>query len=304
GERPARYFAPRERQADRQATADEPRRPHRERAGRPGVARAREGAPVLGDGRRADPAGDGGSSAAAPGAFEPHVERDQGHADRWRDLDPHRGGEPGDGPVGDHGYRDRNSEGIAGKALREVLSGRERAHGRNGGHWVGPVPGSSHHREIRGPGMVRGRGRPRIDVHLHAPNRGIEPMENSEKRVLLVEDDRFLRRACEASLRQRGLAVTTAADGEEGLRLARSELPDLILLDMLMPKLSGLEVLRALRSDEATRSVPVLILSNSSREQDIAEVTSLGISGYFVKSNLSLQELGELVGRLLEGHRV
>jgi two-component system phosphate regulon response regulator PhoB len=126
-------------------------------------------------------------------------------------------------------------------------------------------------------------------------------MGTAPKRILLVEDDRFLRRACEASLRQRGLTVTTAADGEEGLRLARSERPDLILLDMLMPKLSGLEVLRALRGDAETRNVPVLILSNSSREQDIAEVTTLGVSGYFVKSNLSLQELGELVGRLLAG---
>jgi two-component system phosphate regulon response regulator PhoB len=126
-------------------------------------------------------------------------------------------------------------------------------------------------------------------------------MDTAPKRILLVEDDRFLRRACEASLRQRGLTVTTAADGEEGLRLARSERPDLILLDMLMPKLSGLEVLRALRGDAETRNVPVLILSNSSREQDIAEVTTLGVSGYFVKSNLSLQELGDLVGRLLAG---
>jgi CheY-like chemotaxis protein len=126
-------------------------------------------------------------------------------------------------------------------------------------------------------------------------------METTGKRILLVEDDRFLRRACEASLRQRGLTVTTAADGEEGLRLARSEMPDLVLLDMLMPKLSGLEVLRALRGDEATRRVPVLILSNSSREQDIAEVNTLGVCGYFVKSHLSLQELGDLVQRVLEG---
>jgi CheY-like chemotaxis protein len=124
-------------------------------------------------------------------------------------------------------------------------------------------------------------------------------METTAKRILLVEDDRFLRRACEASLRQRGLTVTTAADGEEGLRLARSERPDLILLDMLMPKMSGVEVLRALRSGEATRAVPVLVLSNSSRDQDIADVTSLGVSGYFVKSNLSLQELGDLVERVL-----
>lgn len=126
-------------------------------------------------------------------------------------------------------------------------------------------------------------------------------MTNTGKRILLVEDDRFLRRACEASLRQRGYTVTPAADGEEGLRLARSERPDLVLLDLLMPKLSGLDVLRVLRGDEATRALPIVILSNSSREQDVQEVTKLGISGYFVKSNLSLQELGDRIDRILKG---
>ncbi len=126
-------------------------------------------------------------------------------------------------------------------------------------------------------------------------------MTNTGKRILLVEDDRFLRRACEASLRQRGYTVMTAADGEEGLRAARADLPDLVLLDMLMPKLSGLEVLRALRGDEATRALRVVILSNSSREQDVQEVSALGISGYFVKANLSLHELGERIDRLLAG---
>lgn len=125
-------------------------------------------------------------------------------------------------------------------------------------------------------------------------------MTNTGKRILLVEDDRFLRRACEASLRQRGHTLTTAADGEEGLRVARAERPDLVLLDMLMPKLSGLDVLRALRGDEATQSLPVVILSNSSREQDVQEATSLGISGYFVKANLSLQELGDNIDRILK----
>ncbi|MBI3629187.1 MAG: response regulator [Candidatus Rokubacteria bacterium] len=126
-------------------------------------------------------------------------------------------------------------------------------------------------------------------------------MTNTGKRILLVEDDRFLRRACEASLRQRGFTVTTAADGEEGLRAARSEQPTLVLLDMLMPKLSGLDVLRALRGDAATRGLPVVILSNSSREQDVQEVTRLGIAGYFVKANLSLQELGDQIDRILGG---
>jgi CheY-like chemotaxis protein len=119
-------------------------------------------------------------------------------------------------------------------------------------------------------------------------------------RILLVEDDRFLRRACEVSLRQRGFAVTTAADGEEALRKVRAERPDLILLDLLMPKMTGTEVLKALRAEEATREIRVLILSNSSREQDVEEIKTLGVSGYFVKADLSLQALGDMVARLLE----
>jgi CheY-like chemotaxis protein len=120
------------------------------------------------------------------------------------------------------------------------------------------------------------------------------------RRILLVEDDRFLRRACEISLRQRGFSVTTAADGEEALRKVRAEPPDLILLDLLMPKMTGTEVLKALRAEEATREIRVLILSNSSREQDVEEIKTLGVSGYFVKADLSLQELGDTVTRLLE----
>ena len=121
------------------------------------------------------------------------------------------------------------------------------------------------------------------------------------RRVLLVEDDRFLRRACEASLKQKGLDVTTAVDGAQGLERARAGRYDLILLDMLMPKLSGLEMLRALKADPATRDMPVLVLSNSSREQDVREVESLGVVGYIVKSNMSLKELGERIDRVLAG---
>jgi CheY-like chemotaxis protein len=120
-------------------------------------------------------------------------------------------------------------------------------------------------------------------------------------RILLVEDDRFLRRAAEASLRQRGFAVTVAADGEEALAKVRAEIPDLILLDLLMPKLTGIEVLRALRAEEATKGIRVLILSNSSREQDLEAIKELGVTDYLVKANLSLQELGDRVAQLLEG---
>jgi two-component system phosphate regulon response regulator PhoB len=118
--------------------------------------------------------------------------------------------------------------------------------------------------------------------------------------VLVVEDDRFLRRACEVSLRQRGFTVLTAPDGEAALELIRAELPGLVLLDLLMPRMSGLELLRRLRSEERTRALPVLVISNSSREQDVAELEGLGITGYLVKANLSLEELGDTVTRILE----
>jgi CheY-like chemotaxis protein len=126
-------------------------------------------------------------------------------------------------------------------------------------------------------------------------------MASNQKRVLLVEDDKFLRRACEKSLRQQGFNVATAVDGEDALRAIQAEPPDLILLDILMPKVTGTEVLRALKSDERTRAIPVLILTNSSKESDVREIEKLGVAGYRVKANLSLEELGTEVRHLLEG---
>ena len=124
---------------------------------------------------------------------------------------------------------------------------------------------------------------------------------NATARVLLVEDDKFLRRACEASLRQRGFDVTTATDGEEGLRLARvAPYADVILLDLLMPKMPGIEVLRALKAQPETREIPVLILSNSSREDDKQQALQLGAAGYYVKANLSLRELAVQVDQLVQ----
>jgi len=119
-------------------------------------------------------------------------------------------------------------------------------------------------------------------------------------RVLLVEDDKFLRRACEVSLKKRGFSVLTAVDGEEGLQQARTGSPDIILLDMLMPKLSGIETLEALKKDDRMCRIPVVILSNSSIEADVQKARALGAIGYLVKASLSLQELGDRVAAFLE----
>src|ERR1700689_3249332 len=79
--------------------------------------------------------------------------------------------------------------------------------------------------------------------------------------VLLVDDNRHLQIAFKKVLSSSGYRVELASDGEEGLRLAHSAMPDLILLDMLLPKLGGVEVLRALKADRVTREIPVIALS-------------------------------------------
>lgn len=124
-------------------------------------------------------------------------------------------------------------------------------------------------------------------------------MDERKRVVLLVEDDRFLRRAAESMLQRRGFTVRTASDGEEALRVARDTLPDLILLDVIMPKLQGFEVLRLLKEDPGTAHTPVIMLSNLGQDTDMQRALDCGALGYFVKSNLSLEHLARRVEDVL-----
>ena len=124
-------------------------------------------------------------------------------------------------------------------------------------------------------------------------------MTQPAKSILLAEDDRFLRRACETKLKQAGFNVRVAVDGEEALAMAREQSPDLLLLDLLMPRRDGLSVLAMLRGDPKTREIPVVIMSNSSKDLERQKAASLGVVDYWIKSNLSLQELCDRVSQLL-----
>lgn len=126
-------------------------------------------------------------------------------------------------------------------------------------------------------------------------------MGNSARRILLAEDDRFLRKAAEATLRRRGFTVLAAVDGEEALRLARTEAPDLVLLDLIMPKLQGFEVLRALKQDPATAAIPVIVLSNLGQESDVQQAIEAGAVAYLIKANIPLQDLVTKVEDALDG---
>jgi CheY-like chemotaxis protein len=122
------------------------------------------------------------------------------------------------------------------------------------------------------------------------------------KSILLVDDSRFLRLANERMLQRAGYNVLTAADGEEAVRLAKSANPDLILLDMLLPKVSGPAVLKLLRSDPKTASIPVVVLSSLSQTNE-EKLKAEGAAAYFEKSRLSsdadLQALLKIISRSL-----
>ncbi len=117
--------------------------------------------------------------------------------------------------------------------------------------------------------------------------------------ILVVDDDPYLRRACEISLRQHGHAVLVAAAGEEALQKVRENLPDLILLDLLMPKMPGMEVLQALKAGQDTCQIPVIILSNSSTGHQLDKAKELGALDFIVKSNISLKDLSARVDAVL-----
>jgi len=117
--------------------------------------------------------------------------------------------------------------------------------------------------------------------------------------ILLAEDDRILRKAGEATLKKRGYAVIAAVDGEDALAKARAHKPDLILLDVIMPKLQGFEVLASLKSDAATRDIPVIMLSNLQDESDVRKATDAGALDYLVKSNVPLDVLAARIAEAL-----
>lgn len=111
-------------------------------------------------------------------------------------------------------------------------------------------------------------------------------------KILLVEDSKFLRIATERALSRSGYSVTSAADGDEALRLAREHHPDLILLDMLLPKMTGPDVLKALKADPVTRSIPIVVLSALS-QKNAARLQSDGAFAFFEKSSLELEKGSE-----------
>lgn len=108
-------------------------------------------------------------------------------------------------------------------------------------------------------------------------------------KILLVDDSKFLRMATERALARAGYRVNSAADGESALELARREKPDLILLDMLLPKLPGHEVLKALKKDPTTTGIAVVVFTGLS-QKNAARLRQDGASAFLEKAELGLDK--------------
>jgi twitching motility two-component system response regulator PilH len=119
------------------------------------------------------------------------------------------------------------------------------------------------------------------------------------KTILLVEDSRFLCLANERVLVRVGYEVISVPDGEAAVQMARKHLPDLILLDMMLPKLEGVAVLRALRKEPLTASIPVIVLT-SLAQKNAARLLQEGAVAYFEKSDLMLEKGSESLIRVVE----
>lgn len=118
--------------------------------------------------------------------------------------------------------------------------------------------------------------------------------------VLVVEDTELLRRMYVDRLTQDGYRVLSAGDGLEALGVLRSDTPDLILLDLIMPKMSGLEVLDLVKRDPRLKDIPVLILSNLGQEADVQRCVSLGAVDYLIKNDAQPADVSARIARVLK----
>ena len=119
------------------------------------------------------------------------------------------------------------------------------------------------------------------------------------KKILFIEDESALQKTFGEILSQEDYEMIPALDGETGLEMAKTKKPDLILLDLILPKLHGLEVLKQLKEDPGTKGIPVIILTNLEGIGDVDKAIGLGATTYLVKAKYTLEEVLEKIKKAL-----
>lgn len=120
------------------------------------------------------------------------------------------------------------------------------------------------------------------------------------KKILFVEDEPAIQATLGDFLKAAGFSVSSAADGVSGLEMANKEKPDLILLDLILPKKNGFDVLLELKQNPKTGAIPVVVLTNLESAEDIDRALEAGAAAYLVKTNYRLEEVAEKVKSLLQ----
>jgi len=125
-----------------------------------------------------------------------------------------------------------------------------------------------------------------------------------EAKILIIEDDVMLNKIYQTKLGMLGYSVFSSYDGEEGLKRVEDLVPDLILLDLMLPKKNGFEVLEKIKQDVRLNRIPILILSNLGQEADVQKGMELGAVDFLVKSNVKLESVIEKVENILKKYKV
>jgi len=119
--------------------------------------------------------------------------------------------------------------------------------------------------------------------------------EAAKIKVVLVEDDKFLQKILVTKFAKEGFDVRAASDGEEGLRLIVEDPPNIVLLDLILPKMTGYDVLTEIKANSKISHVPVVVLSNLGQEEDMTRAKSLGATEFMVKADISINAVVQKV---------
>jgi DNA-binding response OmpR family regulator len=120
------------------------------------------------------------------------------------------------------------------------------------------------------------------------------------KKILFIEDESALQKTFRDVLEKEGYEMISALDGESGLRLAKSQKPDLILLDLILPRKDGFEVLNELKEDKNTKEIPVIVLTNLEDIESVEKAIELGATSYLVKAQYTLEEVIQKVKKAIK----
>jgi len=122
----------------------------------------------------------------------------------------------------------------------------------------------------------------------------------NQNKLLLVEDDPMVVRMYQRKLEKDGFQLILAFNGEEGLAALKKEKPELILLDIMMPKMNGIDMLKTVKADPAFKDIPIVMLTNlGDRPEDVQKCKELGAEDYWVKANIPLKEITERIKKIL-----